>query len=169
MSSNNWLSVLFLSFTIVLFSFSPQEFTFPLCSEAHIKAEYAIEEPVPCKQHLHEQTKNAMLVYSIWNITYLASLPISCQQMTTTTTASFYFFGAQTRSSATDYSQIPLLLECSLRNKTLIATNVGKLIMKSNTVFRTKNKLCFEYCWPATRRHTTSNAILSSFTLLYDP
>ena len=57
MSSNNWLAVLFLSFTIVPFSFSSQEFTFPLCSEAHIKAEYAIEEPVPCKQHLHEQTK----------------------------------------------------------------------------------------------------------------
>ena len=75
MSSNNWLAVLFLSFIIVPFSFSSLEFTFPLCSETHIKAEYAIQEPVPCKQHLHEHTKNAMLVYSILNITCLTSLP----------------------------------------------------------------------------------------------
>ena len=40
---------------------------------------------------------------------------------------------------------------------------------KSNTVFRTENKPCFEYRWPTTRHHTTSNAILSRFTLLYDP
>ena len=76
MSSNNWLAVLFLSFIIVPFSFSSLEFTFPLCSETHIKAEYAIQEPVPCKQHLDGiYKKNAMLVYSIWNITYLTSLP----------------------------------------------------------------------------------------------
>ena len=50
-----------------------------------------------------------------------------------------------------------------------IATNVGKLTKKSNTIFRTENKPCFEYRWPTTRHHTTSNAILSCFTLLHDP
>ena len=168
MSSNDWLAFLFLSFIIVSFSFSSLEFTFLLCSETHIKAEYAIQEPVPCKQHLHEHTKkcNVSVFHSEHNMFIIPG--ISCQQITTTTTATFYFFGAQAHSSATDYSQVPSLFECPLWKRTLIATNVGKLTKKSNTVFRTENKPCFEYRWPTTRHHTTSNVILSRFTLLYD-
>ena len=168
-SSNNWLAVLFLLLLIVPFSFLFLEFTFPFCSETHIKAEYAIQEPVPCKQHLHEHTKKCNV--SVFHLEHnMFTIPTtSCQQITTTTTATIYFFGAQTHSSATDYSQVPPLLESSLWNGTLIATNVGKLMKKSDTVFRTENKPCFECGWPTTRHHTTSNAILSRFTLLYDP
>ena len=95
MSSNNWLAVLFLLFIIVPFSFSSLEFTFPLCSETHVKAECAIQELVPCKQHQHEHTKTCevsvfYLEHNMFNIP-----AISCQQITTTTTATFYFFGAQ--------------------------------------------------------------------------
>ena len=161
-------SFIFIVYNCAIF-FSSLEFTFPLCSETHIKAAYAIQEPVPCKQHLHEHTKNCNV--SVFHLEHnMFNIPaISCQQIIITTAATFYFFGVQTHSSVTDYSQVPLLLECSLWNRTLIATNVGKFTKKSNTIFHTENKPCFEYRWPITRHHTTSNAILSRFTLLYGP
>ena len=91
MSSNIWLTVLFLSFIIVPFSFSSLEFTFPLRSETHIKAEYTIQEPVPCKQHPHENTKKCSV--SVFHLEHnMFNIPaISCQQITTIITATFYF------------------------------------------------------------------------------
>ena len=151
------------------FAFSSLEFTFPLYSETHIKAEYAIQELVSCKQHLHEHTKKCNVSVFHWEHNIFNIPAISCQQTTTTTTATFFFFGAQTHSSATDFSHVPSLLECLWWNRILIATNVGKLMKRPNTVFRTEKKPCFEYRWSTTRPHTTSNAILSCFTLLYDP
>ena len=94
---------------------------------------------------------------------------IACQQITTTTTATYYFFGAKSHSSTTDYTVVPSLLECSLWSRTLIATNVGKLTQTSDKVFRTHNKPCYDYRWPSSTKHTALNAILTRFTLLYNP
>ena len=54
-------------------------------------------------------------------------------------------------------------------NRTLIATNVDKLTQTSDKVFRTHNKPCYDYRWPSSTKHTTLNAILTRFTLLYNP
>ena len=93
---------------------------------------------------------------------------ISCQQVATTT-ATFYFFGAKTHFFSIDYSTIPSLLECLLWNSTLIAPNVGKFLQSSKNVFKTRNNPYFHYRWPTTTHHTTLNAILTRFTLLYNP
>ena len=62
------------SFNCAIFFFI-LEFTFPLCSEKHIKAEYAIQEPVPSKQHLQEHTKKGNV--SVFHLEHntLTSLP----------------------------------------------------------------------------------------------
>ena len=90
------------------------------------------------------------------------------QQITTNTTATYYFFGAKSHSSTTDYPVVSSLLECSLWNRTLIVTNVGKLTQTSDKVFRTHDKFCHDYCWLSTTKHTTLNAISTRFTLLYN-
>ena len=130
-------SFIFIVYNCVIFFFVPRIY-FSLCSETHFKAEYAIQKPVPCTPHLHEHTKNCnvSLFHSEHNMFNIPA--ISCQQITTITTATFYFFGAQTHSSATDYSQAPSLLERSLWNRTLIATNVSKLMKKSNSFLHKK-------------------------------
>ena len=51
----------------------------------------------------------------------------------------------------------------------MIATNVEKLVKTSKKVFRSQNKPCYDYHWPTTTHHTNLNAILTRFTLLYNP
>ena len=148
---------------------SSLEFEFPFCSESHVKAEYTLQDPAPCKEYTPHLTKQCNV--SVFKQEhYMYKIPaIACQQITTTTTATYYFFGAKSHSSTTDYTVVPSLLECSLWNRTLIATNVGKLTQTSDKVFCTHNKPCYDYRWPSSTKHTTLNAILTRFTLLYNP
>ena len=36
---------------------STLEFNFPVCSETHVKAEYALQDPTPCKTHISHLTR----------------------------------------------------------------------------------------------------------------
>ena len=145
------------------------EFKLPVCSESHAKAEYTLQDPVECKPHVPHLTKQCNIsIFKQEHFVY--NIPaISCQQVATITTATFYFFGAKTHSFSSDYSTIPSLLECLLWNSTLIAPNVGKFSQSSKNVFKTRNNPYFDYRWPTTTHHTTLNAILTRFTLLYNP
>ena len=145
------------------------EFEFPVCSESHIKAEYTLQDPAPYKKQIPHFTKQCN-VKIFKQEHYMYNIPaISCKKISTTTTATYYFFGAKTHSSSAVYSQVPSLTECLLWNNTLIATNVGKSVKTSKKVFRSQNKPCCDYHWPTTTHHTNLNAILTRFTLLYNP
>ena len=87
------------------------EFEFPVCSESHIKAEYTLQDPVPCKRHMPYFTKQCN-VKILKQEHYMDNIPvISCQQIPTTTTAIYYFSGAKTHSYRTVYSQVSSLTE----------------------------------------------------------
>ena len=82
------------------------EFSLPVCSESHAKAEYTLQDLVECKPHVFHLTKQCNIsIFKQEHFVY--NIPaISCQQVATTTTATFYFFGAKTHSLSTDYSTI---------------------------------------------------------------
>ena len=106
---------------------STLEFNFPVCSETHVKAEYALQDPTPCKTHISHLTRQCN-VNVLKQEHYIYNIPaISCQQVSTTTTSTFYFFGAKTHSSTTDYTFVPSLMECPRWNRTLLAYKRRKI------------------------------------------
>ena len=114
---------------------STLECNFPVCSETHVKAEYASQDPIPCKTHILHLTRqyNVNVLKQEHYIHNISA--ISYQQVSTTTTSTFYFFGAKFHSSTTDYTFVPSLMECFRWNRTHLATNVGKLIQTSEKSF----------------------------------
>ena len=70
---------------------STLEFNFPVCSETHVKAEYALQDPTLCKTHILHLTRQCN-VNVLKQEHYIYNIPaISCQQVSTTTTSTFYF------------------------------------------------------------------------------